>query len=284
MVFETDYASERQLLSWVLSWRENALVLEPGELAEEADRPPRAPRRSPRGEFEVAKTIRPAAPRGGPRRNAQPNGRTESVIRPERFARLVTLAGLLIGAAREPEGSLPTKHALEELNISLDELREDLDVLNVVNFGGGTYVLYAEIVGDRIEVDPDTYGDNFARPARLLPLEAKALVAAIDLFGDHLPQTGLLTARKKIVEALGHDPSDEGLEIAPGRNDSEVVRTVNDSIAAGACSRSSTTRRTRTSSRSARSSPTSSSTGPRAGISDASTSPAWTPATSASTG
>ena len=77
---------------------------------------------------------------------------------------------------------------------------------------------------------PDTYGDNFARPARLLPLEAKALVAAIDLFGDHLPQAGLSTAREKIVAALGHDPSHEGLEIAPGRDDSEVVRTVNDAI------------------------------------------------------
>ena len=151
------------------------------------------------------------------------------MIRPERFARLVTLAGSLIGAARE-DGSLPTDQVLDELNISLDELREDLDVLNVVNFGGGTYVLYAEIVGDRIEVDPDTYGDNFARPARLLPLEAKALVAAIDLFGDHLPQSGLQTARGKIVEALGHDPSKEGLEIAPGRDDSSVVRTVNEAI------------------------------------------------------
>jgi proteasome accessory factor BC len=91
-------------------------------------------------------------------------------------------------------------------------------------------VLYAEIVGSEIEVDPDTYGDNFARPARLLPLEAKALVAAIDLFGDHLPQSGLQSARSKIVDALGHDPSEEGLEIAPGRDDSEVVRTVNDAI------------------------------------------------------
>jgi proteasome accessory factor C len=119
---------------------------------------------------------------------------------------------------------------LEELNVSREELHEDLDVLNVVNFGGGTYVLYAEIDGDEIQVDPDTYGDNFARPARLLPLEAKALVAAIDLFGDHLPQAGLSTAREKIVAALGHDPSHEGLEIAPGRDDSEVIRAVNDAI------------------------------------------------------
>src|SRR4029450_1155239 len=94
----------------------------------------------------------------------------------------------------------------------------------------GTYVLYAEIAGDEIEVDPDTYGDNFARPARLLPLEAKALVAALDLFGDHLPQAGLSTAREKIVSALGHDPSHEGLGIAPGRADSKGGRTGNDAI------------------------------------------------------
>ena len=36
--------------------------------------------------------------------------------------------------------------------------------------------------------------------------------------------------RRKIVAALGHDPSEEGLEIAPGRDDSSVVRTVNDAI------------------------------------------------------
>jgi len=141
----------------------------------------------------------------------------------------VTLAGLLIGAARD-ESTLPVGTVLQELNVSREELHEDLDVLNVVNFGGGTYVLYAEVDGDEIQVDPDTYGENFARPARLLPLEAKALVAAIDLFGDHLPQAGLLTAREKIVEALGHDPSQEGLEIAPGRDDSEVVRAVNEAI------------------------------------------------------
>jgi proteasome accessory factor BC len=228
MVYETDYASARQLISWVLGWRANARLLDPPELAEEAERRVGLLRERHAGEFAAAKTVRRPVVEGNGRPRAS-NGRPESVIRPERFARLVTLAGLLIGAAREG-GSLPTETALGELNISLDELREDLDVLNVVNFGGGTYVLYAEIVGDQIEVDPDTYGDNFARPARLLPLEAKALVAAIDLFGDHLPQSGLGTAREKIVDALGHDPSREGLEIAPGRDDSEVVETVNEAI------------------------------------------------------
>ncbi len=185
MVFETWYASERQLISWVLSWRENARLLDPPELAAEADERLALLRDRHRTEFDVAKTVRRPLTESAGRRNGGSrgsNGRSESVIRPERLARLVTLAGLLIGAARE-EGSLPTQQVLDELNISNEELHEDLDVLNVVNFGGGTYVLYAEISGDRIEIDPDTYGDNFARPARLLPLEAKALIAAIDLFG-----------------------------------------------------------------------------------------------------
>jgi proteasome accessory factor C len=227
-IYETKYASPRQLISWVLGWRENARLLEPKDLAQEAAARLELLRKRHSGKFTVAKTVsRPMAQANGRPRSA--NGRSESVIRPERFARLVTLAGLLIGAARD-QARLSVDNVLAELNVSRGELHEDIDVLNVVNFGGGTYVLYAEIDGDEIEVDADTYGDNFARPARLLPLEAKALVAAIDLFGDHLPQSGLSTARQKIVEALGHDPSHEGLEIAPGRDDSEVVRTVNDAI------------------------------------------------------
>ncbi len=233
-IYETEYASARQLISWVLGWRVNATLLEPEDLAREATRRLELLRKRHNRKFTVAETVSrpldgrpPLAQANGRPRSA--NGRSESVIRPERFARLVTLAGLLIGAARR-QARLSVDTVLDELNVSLGELREDIDVLNVVNFGGGTYVLYAEIDGDEIEVDADTYGDNFARPARLLPLEAKALVAAIDLFGDHLPQAGLSTARQKIVEALGHDPSQEGLEIAPGRDDSDVVRTVNDAI------------------------------------------------------
>jgi predicted DNA-binding transcriptional regulator YafY len=229
-IYETQYASPRQLISWVLGWRENAKLLEPDDLAREATRRLELLRKRHSRKFTVAKTVsRPMAAAQANGRPRSTNGRSESVIRPERFARLVTLAGLLIGAARR-QARLSVDTVLDELNVSLGELSEDIDVLNVVNFGGGTYVLYAEIDGDEIEVDADTYGDNFARPARLLPLEAKALVAAIDLFGDHLPQAGLSSARQKIVEALGHDPSQEGLEIAPGRDDSDVVRTVNDAI------------------------------------------------------
>jgi proteasome accessory factor C len=227
-VFETDYASPRELIAWVLRWRQNAQVLAPDELREEAEGRLALLHDRHHNGFEAAEIVdRPL--REAPRR-ARSNGRGEAAIRPERFARLVTLAGLLIESAKATE-RIGVADLRQRLELTGEELQEDIDLLNVVNFGGGTYVLYAEVIGDEIEVDSEPYGDNFARPARLLPLEAKALVAAIDLFGDHLPQGGLQSARGKIVKALGHDPSEEGLEIASGSGgDAGVARTVNDAI------------------------------------------------------
>jgi proteasome accessory factor C len=227
-VFETDYASPRELIAWVLRWRQNAQVLAPDELREEAEGRLGLLHDRHHNGFEPAEIVdRPL--REVPKR-PRSNGRGEAAIRPERFARLVTLAGLLIESAKGSE-RIGVADLRQRLELTGEELQEDIDLLNVVNFGGGTYVLFAEIQGDEIEVDSQPYGDNFARPARLLPLEAKALVAAIDLFGDHLPQGGLQSARTKIITALGHDPSEEGLEIAAGSGgDAEVARQVNEAI------------------------------------------------------
>ena len=142
----------------------------------------------------------------------------------------MTLAGVLIEAAREAR-KLDVAELCKSLQLSEQELRQDIDVLNVVNFGGGSYVLYAEVRGGTIEVDPEPYGDNFARPARLLPLEAKALVAAIDLIGEHLPEGSLHSARARIVDALGQDPADEGLQITTAKgDDSEIARVASKAI------------------------------------------------------
>jgi proteasome accessory factor BC len=94
-------------------------------------------------------------------------------------------------------------------------------------------VLYAELGADgMIEIDPEPYGDSFARPARLLPVEAKALVAAIDLIGEHIPEGSLTSVREKVVAALGEDPVHEGLQIAtPGGDDAEIVAVVSSAIA-----------------------------------------------------
>src|SRR5918912_644868 len=228
VLFETPYADARQVVSWVLGLGPRARILGPAKLVKEADerlrsvveghaRPPElAP---PAARLEVA-------PEDGAGREGE-----ESPIRPERFARLVTLAGILIEAAREAR-RLEVAELCRSLQVNAEELRQDIDVLNVVNFGGGSYVLYAEVHGDSIEVDPEPYGDNFARPARLLPLEAKALVAAIDLIGEHLPEGSLASARQKIVDALGQDPAVEGLQITTAKgDDSEIARVVSKAIA-----------------------------------------------------
>ncbi len=106
-------------------------------------------------------------------------------------------------------------------------------MLNVVNFGAGTYVLYAEMKDDgTVEANPDAYWDAFARPARLLPVEAKALVSAIDLIGDHLPAAPLASVREKVVAALGRDPVEEGLQVVqPVGEDVEIGHVVSRAIA-----------------------------------------------------
>ena len=226
VIFETDYANARQMVSWVLGLAEHARVDGPPELVEEwrsrleliSERHTNLP--------ELAKTVEPKV-----EEVEEDDDRESSPIRPERFARLVTLAGILIETAREGK-KLDVAELCERLQVTDTELRQDVDVLNVVNFGGGSYVLYAEVQGDQIEVDPEPYGDNFARPARLLPLEAKALVAAIDLIGEHLPEGSLSSARQKIVDALGQDPAQEGLQITTAKgDDSEIARVVSGAIA-----------------------------------------------------
>jgi predicted DNA-binding transcriptional regulator YafY len=233
-LFVTDYSSTRQLIAWVLGLGENATMIGPSELVAELDR--RVSLIVERHEQSPAGKGRPAPP-PPPAQGARSTGdaagaRNEAAIRPERFARLVTLASILIQAGRSGR-PLDQDDLTARLQITEAELREDIGVLNVVNFGGGSYVLYAEIDDDKrtVEVDPEPYSDNFARPARLLPVEAKALVAAIDLIGEHLPQGSLTSARAKIVAALGEDPMDQGLQVAhAGGDDSRISRVVSQAI------------------------------------------------------
>ncbi len=249
IVFRTAYSNPRGLISWVLGLGVNARLQGPEELTSElAERlkllKERHGRVLPGAE---AKTLpagagapAPARQRGGARRTAgdgedgEGQARPETAIRPERFARLVTLASILIRAGRAGE-RVSIAELRERLQLSDEELQEDVNVLNVVNFGGGSYVLYAEIdeQAGEIDVDPEPYSDNFDRPARLLPVEAKALVAAIDLIGEHIPAGSLASAREKIVAALGEDPMEQGLQVARvSGDDTGVARVISEAIVA----------------------------------------------------
>jgi predicted DNA-binding transcriptional regulator YafY len=245
-LFATPYANARQVIAWVLGLGENARITGPPELVEQLHQRVELLVKRHTGEPQIAEpTVGGAARPAGA--GSQPVGagetdradadsgnghRPDTAIRPERFARLVTLASILIEAGRAGR-LLDAGELCDTLNVSDQELREDISVLNVVNFGAGTYVLYAEIHSDgSIEVDPEPYGDSFARPARLLPVEAKALIAAIDLIGEHIPEGSLTSVRQKVVSALGEDPVHEGLQFAgPGGDNVEIAGVVSSAIA-----------------------------------------------------
>jgi len=255
-LFVTGYSDPRGIISWVLGLGVNARLLGSDELAEElqrrlellAERHDETPPSKPDASVEdgdSSSRARMSPPRAGRKTSGEDEGagRGEAAIRPERFARLVTLASILIKAGREGAqparpgqpgrlGTVAVDEVCERLQISEEELREDVNVLNVVNFGGGSYVLYAEFNEQgEIEVDPEPYSDNFDRPARLLPVEAKALVAAIDLIGEHIPEGSLTSAREKIVAALGEDPMEQGLQVAQTAGDDwGVAREVSRAI------------------------------------------------------
>jgi predicted DNA-binding transcriptional regulator YafY len=229
-VFRTDYANARLLIAWTLRFGENMRILGPPELVQDAQA--RTDRLIELHRGEPHTSLAEGRPPLAAVEEAPAEGRSraaEAAIRPERFARLVALASVLIAAGRE-DRRLPVKDVCDQLQISPQELREDISVLNVVNFGGGAYVIYAEVLpSGEIEVDPEPYSDTFDRPARLLPIEAKALVAAIDLL--NLAQPELRSAREKVVAALGHDPVEEGLQIATPTVADEVARSVEAGVA-----------------------------------------------------
>jgi proteasome accessory factor C len=63
-------------------------------------------------------------------------------------------------------------------------------------------------------------------------VEAKALIAAIDLIGEHIPEGSLASVRRKVVAALGEDPVQEGLQMAAlGGDDAEIAAVVSRAIA-----------------------------------------------------
>jgi predicted DNA-binding transcriptional regulator YafY len=222
VIFETEFTESAPLISWVLGLGPRARVLEPAELADDVQERVARIASEHDGEFPIAPKI---ARRRGPAAGSGAAADAENSIRPERFARLITLAGILIGATHTG-ATVSMSQLVVDLNVPREEIEEDIEVLNVVNFGGGSYVLFAQIEDDEISVDSEPYSDNFARPARLLPLEAKALIAAIDLLGEYFPNDSLLTARKKVVTALGEDPAASGLQIAATQADDSEISTL----------------------------------------------------------
>jgi predicted DNA-binding transcriptional regulator YafY len=188
IVYSTPYADARPLLGWLLGLADAAELLEPAALRErlaaqlgrlddllEAEPPPQEP----------LKPAARAAATGGRRRRRSPDDWRVEV---DRFTRLTALTTYLLQSCGEDEALLDVAPIRAALGVSADELRADVRLLNLVNFGGDGALLYAEYEGrTKLRVSCELAGPAFARPARLSPLQADTLLLAIELVGGQLP-------------------------------------------------------------------------------------------------
>lgn len=221
-VYTTSYNNRRELVSWILGLGAEAEVVSPPELREavvealvllgerhrsDGGTPPALPSPPAPAAPEGATPPTPAPPATGSGTAPASPATAERVVPAERFARLLALMTRLLAACGDSaEAHIPIAELRESLNLDRRVLEDDLGLLNLINFGGGCYALYAQIEGDTVAVLKETYGDRFARPARLSPLEAKALLWALDFIGDRLPiEAGgsLSSVRAKVEAAMG---------------------------------------------------------------------------------
>ncbi|NLE23009.1 MAG: WYL domain-containing protein [Actinobacteria bacterium] len=233
IVYETPYADARPLLGWVLGLADEAELVEPAELraqlraqldglAELLDAP------APPRPTAARSTERPRPARPRRRRPATDDLRVEV----DRFTRLTALASYLMRACNEDQAVLDVATVRSDLGVTAKQLRDDVALLNMVNFGGDGLLLYAEFTGrGKLEVSCELAGPTLARPARLSPLQADTLLLAIELVGAHLPTaTGaaLASAADKIRAVRGGAPALAGGDLLLPAD--EILRDVNRSI------------------------------------------------------
>jgi predicted DNA-binding transcriptional regulator YafY len=199
-VFVTKYSSLPLLASWVLRQDGRAVPQAPDELRREVARSLRLVRERHEGKPErlageldglVEEAVeRPAAP-----------------VAPERFAVLqALLAYLLARCGEDSQAEFPAQELVERFHIPPEALEEHLSLLNLVNFGGGCYAVYAELDGDTIRVDKELFGDTFRAPPRLTPLEARAIRLALEFVGPMIAadaRSPLERVRSKLEETFG---------------------------------------------------------------------------------
>src|SRR5207253_7133186 len=200
-VFVTEYSTLSQLASWILRQDGRAIPLEPDELRREVAQALRAVR--DRHEEAPPKLAAPAPPPSAETPGERPAGPAV----PERFAVLQALLAYLLAACGEGNDAvISAREIVERFHIPEEELEEHLQLLNLVNFGGGCYTVYAALEGDQVHVDKELYGDTFRLAPRLTPLEARAIGLALEFVGPMIAadaHTPLDRVRKKLEETFG---------------------------------------------------------------------------------
>jgi proteasome accessory factor BC len=200
-VFVTAYASLPMLARWILRQEGRAVPLEPSPLRRLVTEGARAARRAHEGP-----PPDPAAERHVPWHDRS-SERQAGPVAPERFGVLQSLLAYLLAACgEERDAVIPASELVERFSIPAELLEEHLSLLNLVNFGGGCYAVYAELNGDEVHVDKELFGDTFRRAPRLTPLEARAIRLALEFVGPMVAagsRSQLDRVQTKLEEAFG---------------------------------------------------------------------------------
>ena len=151
---------------------------------------------------------------------------------PERFGVLQALLAHLLAACGDGrEADLDADELARRFSIPRPELQDHLSLLNLVNFGGGCYTVYAEVDEEsgRVRVDKELYGDVFRKPPKLTPLEARAIRLAIDYVGPTIAaeaNTPLERVRRKLEETFGQFDLAQTPRTTADDAEEELVRTL----------------------------------------------------------
>ncbi len=226
-VFVTGYSNLGQLASWILRQDGRATPTAPPELRQEVARALRLVR--DRHEGAPAELAKPAKGRAD-----EELERVAGPVAPERFAVLqALLAYLLDQAGDEGEAVVPAEELTERFHIPPDELEEHLSLLNLVNFGGGCYAIYAQLEDGQVRVDKELFGDTFRAPPRLTPLEARAIRLALEFVGPMIAadaRTPLDRVRKKLEETFGEFDLAQTPTRSHGEAEEDLVATLTQGI------------------------------------------------------
>src|SRR5919109_1542564 len=227
-VFATEYSSIEQLASWVLRQEGRAVPLEPEELRSEVARALERVLEAHEGEPP------PLAPEAKRNEDAEAPPRPAGPVAPERFAVLQALLAYLLAACREDrEAEIPASELVERFHIPPDQLEEHLSLLNLVNFGGGCYTVYAELHGATVHVDKELYGETFRAAPRLTPLEARAIRLALEFVGPMIAadaHTPLDKVRRKLEETFGQFELAQTPQPHVGSEEEQLVATFTEAI------------------------------------------------------
>src|SRR6478735_2764365 len=205
-VFETPFARIAPLAGWVLRQNGRAIPLEPKALRDAVADGLGLLRAQHDGESPVLARERRVDV------SAERGDRPVGPIAPERFGVLQALLAHVLSACGENrDARLDADDLAARFSIPREELQDTLSLLNLVNFGGGCYTVYAEVDEESgiVRVDKELYGDVFRKPPRLTPLDR---------------------VRKKLEETFGQFDLPQTRRGDAGDAEEQLVRTLSDAV------------------------------------------------------